>query len=117
MFIHPTLIPSTLTQGKPPHKWYRQWLGYTEAAYAIFVYECAKAGPSKCPLAETQGKEPSIIRHRIEAFFDGLHLAPIAVPQGSRPSVLTSGLARKYFFVILEMPNKWKTASKPWGTR
>lgn len=48
----------------------------------------------------------------METFFDDLYLNPIPVSKGARPGLLTSGLARKFFFVILEMPRRWPHAAQ-----
>ena len=88
--------------GKPPHKYYEQWLEYTEAAYDVFLKRCSEAGPPYCPLAEKEHEDPLTIRGRIEAFLDGLYDNPISISNPDSPGILTAGLARKYLFVTLE---------------
>ncbi|KAF7336182.1 hypothetical protein MVEN_02165700 [Mycena venus] len=78
----------------PPHKWGFHWLASAEKTYRFYLTACSRAGPEACPLAQYTDEPYEAIESRLESFFDKLALAPLPVPFGFRPGVLTSGAAR-----------------------
>ncbi|KAI0325007.1 alpha/beta-hydrolase [Cubamyces sp. BRFM 1775] len=95
----------------PAYKWERLWQTSTEAAYDIFVDDCAKAGPSGCALARSENESGSEILGRIEDFIENLHRKPLAVPHANPPSILTNGRARIFFLGALQRPTTWPNAA------
>ncbi|KAF8579923.1 alpha/beta-hydrolase [Ramaria rubella] len=106
------IADAVLWSSTPSFKWYRQWLGYTEKAYGIFLDECSKAGPRFCPLAESKHEDPSKIEKRITQFLADIYAEPLTVPFALRPGILTSGLAEIPLFTSLQRPTEWPLMSQ-----
>ncbi|KIJ55468.1 hypothetical protein M422DRAFT_24044 [Sphaerobolus stellatus SS14] len=96
----------------PPYTWYRQWLGYTEDTYQLFLSQCSDVGPTVCPLAHSVGEDPHNIDARIEEFFDKLTDKPMPVPNAINPGILTSGAAKIPLFSALQTPTTWPETAK-----
>ncbi|KAF8509524.1 hypothetical protein BU17DRAFT_56043 [Hysterangium stoloniferum] len=105
------VVDAPLWTNEPPHKWYKQWLEYTDATYELFTSDCSKAGPDICPLALYQNEDPALIMGRLEDFFESLYLKPLAVPDAASPGILTSGAARVPLFIALQLPTTWKSTA------
>lgn len=52
-----------------------------------------QAGPSECALVNAKDESSSDIRSRLEDWLDDLFMNPMAVPNATMPSILTSGAA------------------------
>ncbi|TBU51516.1 TAP-like protein-domain-containing protein [Dichomitus squalens] len=92
---------------KAPYQQLHQWLNSTDATYEVFIAECAKAGPASCALAQKDNEDPEDILDRVERWIDGLYDAPLAVPNATRPGILTNGRARLFIEGGLESPTGW----------
>lgn len=60
-----------------------------------------QAGPSECALVTSKDESPSGIRERLEDWLDDLFMNPMAVPNATMPSILTSGAASSEFHLVL----------------
>ncbi|SCZ99208.1 BZ3500_MvSof-1268-A1-R1_Chr3-1g05878 [Microbotryum saponariae] len=89
--------------------WLHDWLNSTEAAYEWFLSDCHRAGPRHCPLAHYGDESPSAISQRIFDFVDHLYDHPLAVPDGARPGILSSGAARSQVYGLTNRPAFWRT--------
>lgn len=66
-----------------------------------------QTGPTQCPLAHSNGEDPSIIAQRLETFLDDLYDSPAPIPNGLHPGVLTSGAARSHLYLATNLPQLW----------
>ncbi|KAF7345712.1 hypothetical protein MVEN_01591200 [Mycena venus] len=96
---------------EPPYTWPANWLTSIEKTYRFFLETCAEAGPIRCPLTQYAGEPYEELEQRLEAFFDELAIAPMAVPFAKRPGLLTSGAVRGLLLMYLEQPTQWSDAA------
>ncbi|KAM5538029.1 hypothetical protein V8D89_008226 [Ganoderma adspersum] len=96
----------------PPYLEGQIWLNPTELTYRMFFEDCAKAGPSLCPLTTGEGENPFDIYSRVEAFIDGLYEEPLPAANASIPGILTNGRARIFLMRTLENPGSWGMAAQ-----
>ncbi|KAL0569408.1 hypothetical protein V5O48_012562 [Marasmius crinis-equi] len=100
--------PVLLTQ-KPTYKWPINWTSDSEKTYETFLKDCSRAGPTRCPLAESQDEPRQQIEARIEKFLDTVaqHRIPLGLEDGH--GLLTSGTVRALLFIALHSPKNWPT--------
>lgn len=101
------VVDVNLWANEAPYRQLPVWLNSTEATYALFYEECAKAGPTACALAMKENEDPKDILDCVEDWIDGLYNAPLAVPNATRPGILTNGRARLFIEGGLEGPTSW----------
>ncbi|CAE6506642.1 unnamed protein product [Rhizoctonia solani] len=91
----------------PAHEWLGNALESTEATFNGFAEACAKAGPSKCFIAEQNSTASSIrqwTRDLIDAAYDYRHeVGPSAL--------ISSAIVRNFLFAGLYKPQLWSNMS------
>ncbi|KAI0634191.1 TAP-like protein-domain-containing protein [Trametes polyzona] len=97
---------------QPPYLWERGFTVDTDQAYELFMSECAKAGPSQCPLAKVANETGKDVLNRVENFVNELYYTPLAVPDATLPGILTNGRARLYILGALISPTSWPDAAQ-----
>ncbi|KAM0787663.1 hypothetical protein ACM66B_003726 [Microbotryomycetes sp. NB124-2] len=94
------------------YEWLPDWLVYTEDAFDWYARDCVKAGPKGCAVAK-EGESPKQLQERLLAFLDNLYeQGPVAVPDASRPGMLSSGMARTVLYSSTNSPATWPRVSE-----